>query len=199
MATEWVGMTQRVTGPSSSFARTLTKWWQNLYEDANEEKPSIDHWSLINGPKIAKTHCSSAGRCYGWDWGLEWKFCKNDPLSFLTNQAPYLLNFNISGELPSAPASERCDLRHQRTKVELARLDATTDPAWCYTVAYTSCNINPAMMLPSCTWMSARQRQERSRQHNGRYKQVTSGGIEWHPTSVTACKVTNVPSYIMQQ
>ena len=146
MATEWVGMTRLVTGPSSSFARTLTKWWQNLYEDANEEKPSMDHWSLINGPKIAKTHCSSAGRWYGWDWGLEWKFCKNDPLSFLTNQAPYLLNFNISGELPSAPASERCDLRHQRTKVELAKLDATTDPAWCYSVAYTSCNINPAMM-----------------------------------------------------
>ena len=180
MATEWVGMTQRVTGPSSSFARTLTKWWQNLYEDANEEKPSMDHWSLINGPKIAKTHCSSAGRWYGWDWGLEWKFCKNDPLSFLTNQAPYLLNFNISGELPSAPASERCDLRHQRTKVELAKLDATTDPAWCYTVAYTSCNINPAMMLPWCTWMSARQRQERSRQHNGWCKQVTSSGIKWH-------------------
>ena len=125
-----------------------------------------DHWSLINGPKIAKTHSSLAGRWYGWDWGLEWKFCKNDPLSFLTNQAPYLLNFNISGELPSAPASERCDLRHQRTKVELAKLDATTDPAWCCTVAYTSCNINPAMMLPWCTWMSARQRQERSRQHN---------------------------------
>ena len=88
-----------------------------------------DHWSLINGPKIAKTHCSSAGRWYGWDWGLEWKFCKNDPLSFLTNQAPYLLNFNISGELPSAPASERCDLRHQRTKVELNNLSGQ---AWCY-------------------------------------------------------------------
>ena len=60
---------------------------------------------------------------------IEDKSDKNDPLKFLTNQAPYLQNFNISGELPSAPASERCDLRHQRTKVELARLYAATDPA----------------------------------------------------------------------